>query len=149
MANTGLFPVFTNKFKIGAKGRASADGDMVPIPELETFSVSIDGNTVEWSPMEAEGWLNRMVTGKALTISFSGKRSFGDPGSDYVADCAWKTGQDCDSRFEWELPSGARLAFDCVVNVTNPGGGESRDVCGLEFEVLSHGRPEFTPAAGV
>lgn len=146
-AKTGVYPVFTNKFKIGSNGRASEEGDMVAIAELETFEVSIDGNTVEWSPMEMEGWMRRMVTGKALTITLSGKRHIGDPGNDYVADSAWGTGDDCASKFEWEFPSGAKLAFDCVLNVTNPGGGESRDVAGLEFEVLSDGKPTFTPAA--
>ncbi|MDM8200806.1 hypothetical protein [Allofournierella massiliensis] len=37
---------------MGTNGRASEEGDMVTIAELETFEVSIDGNTVEWSPME-------------------------------------------------------------------------------------------------
>ena len=146
-AKTGVYPVFSNKFKIGSNGRASEEEEMVTIAELETFEVSIDGNTVEWSPMELEGWLRRMVTGKALTITLSGKRHIGDPGNDYVADSAWSTGDDCASKFEWEFPSGAKLAFDCVLNVTNPGGGESRDVAGLEFEVLSDGKPTFTPAA--
>ena len=33
-------------------------------------------------------------------------------------------------------------------SVTNPGGGESRNVAGLEFDVMSNGKPTFTPAAG-
>ncbi len=150
MAKTGVYPVFENKFKIGTKGRASTSpGDMKTIAELETFEVSIDGNTVEWSPMELAGWLRRAVTGKALTITLSGKRHIGDAGNDYVADNAWGTGSGCESKFEWEMPSGAKLEFDCVLNVTNPGGGESRDMAGLEFEVLSDGKPAFTPAPGV
>lgn len=146
MAKTGVYPVFENKFKIGVKGRGSSAEDMKPIAELETFEVSIDGNTVEWSPMEMEGWLRRMVTGKALSITLSGKRHIGDPGNDYVADSAWGTGDSCASKFEWEFPSGAKLAFNCVLNVTNPGGGESRDVAGLEFEALSDGKPTYTAA---
>lgn len=110
---------------------------MAAIAELETFEVSIDGNTVEWSPMEMQGWLRRMVTGK---------RCLGDAGNDYVAQSAWTTGDGCASKFEWEFPSGAKLAFDCVLNVTNPGGGESRDVAILEVEVMSDGKPTFTPA---
>lgn len=151
MANrtSGVFPVFENKFKIGKNGRESTEQEMVTIAEMETFSVSIDGNTEEWSPMEAEGWLNRMVTGKALGISMSGKRMIGDAGNDYVAERAWKTGTDCDSKFEWIFPSGGTLAFDCIVNVSNVGGGDSRNVGGLEFEVLSCGRPTYTPPAGV
>ena len=147
MSKTGVYPVFQNKFKIGSKGRASTADDMVPVRELETFEVAIDGNTVEWSPMEQEGWLRRMVTDKALSITLSGKRYIGDPGNDYVADNAWGTGNDCETKFVWEMPSGASLAFDCVLSVTNPGGGESRDAAGLEFEVLSDGKPVFTPAA--
>ena len=46
-----------------------------------------------------------------------------------------------------EFPSGAKLEFDCVLSVTNPGGGDSTNVAGLEFEVQSDGKPTFTTAA--
>lgn len=146
MPRTGVYPVFENKFKIGTGGRASTTEQMVTIAEMESFSVSIDGNVEEWSPMDMEGWLRRMVTGKSLSISLSGKRNIGDAGNDYVADSAWKTGAGCESKFEWEFPSGAKLTFDCVVSVTNPGGGDSRNVAPLEFEVLSDGKPTYAPA---
>ena len=146
MPRTGVYPVWENKFKISTGGRSGAT--MATIADLETFSVAIDGNVEEWSPMEMEGWLRRMVTGKALTISLSGKRNIGDPGNDYVANNAWATGAGCESKFEWEFPSGAKLEFNCVLNVTNPGGGDSRNVAPLEFEVMSDGKPTFTPAAG-
>jgi len=147
MPRTGVYPVWENKFKIGSGGRSSTADQMVTIADMESFSVSIDGNVEEWSPMEAEGWLRRMVTGKALTISLTGKRNIGDAGNDYVATNAWGTGAGCESKFEWEFPSGAKLAFDCVLNVTNPGGGDSRNAAPLEFEVMSDGKPVFTPAA--
>ena len=83
---TGVYPVFKNKFKIGATKEALND-----IAEMESFGVSIDGNVEEWSPMEAEGWLKRMVTGKALTISLSGKRCVGDAGTDFLANRLWMT----------------------------------------------------------
>ena len=141
---TGVYPVWENKFKISTSGRGNPT--MVVIGEMESFSPSIDGNTEEWSPMDAEGWLRRMVTGKSLTISLSGKRCIGDAGNDYVANKAWCVGADCESKAEWEFPSGAKLTFDCVINVTNPGGGDSRNVAPLEFELLSDGKPEFAPA---
>lgn len=83
-AKTGVYPVFENKFKIGTSAES-----LNTIAEMENFSVSIDGNVEEWSPMEQEGWLKRMVTGKALTISLSGKRCIGDPGNDFVEASAW------------------------------------------------------------
>lgn len=145
---SGVFPVFENVFKIGKTGRASLEEDMVSIAEMESFSISIDGNTEEWSPMALEGWMRRMNTGKSLTITLNGKRCIGDAGNDYVADTAWKTGADCNSKFEWIFPSGAKLAFDCLISVTNVGGGESRNVGALEFEVLTDGKPVYTPASG-
>ena len=51
-AKTGVYPVFENKFKIGASAES-----LNTIAEMENFSVSIDGNVEEWSPMEQEGWL--------------------------------------------------------------------------------------------
>lgn len=141
MAKTGVYPVFENKFKIGASSNS-----LNTIADMESFSVSIDGNTEEWSPMDAEGWLRRLNTGKALTISLNGKRNIGDAGNDFVAGLAWNTGTDCNAYFEWEFPGGAKLAFGCVVNVTNLGGGESRNVAPLEFEVLSDGKPTYTAA---
>lgn len=73
------------------------------------------------------------------------KRNVGDAGNDYVADCAWKTGQDTYTNFEWTMPNGDKVTFHCVINVTALG-GESTDVDALEFEVLSDGAVTFTPA---
>ena len=47
----------------------------------------------------------------------------------------------CDTKFEWEFPSGAKLAFDCVLNVTNPGSGDSTNVAALEFESRATASP--------
>lgn len=147
MAATGVFPVFDNKFKISPTGRDGEDESMVIIKEMETFSVSMDGNVEEWTPMDEEGWIRRLMTGKGFTISMSGKRYAGDPGNDYIAGLAWKTGRDCDSKATWEFPSGAKLKFNCVVNVTAPGGGDSTNVDTLEFDLMSDGKPTYTEAA--
>ena len=145
MAKTGVYPVYENVFKINTNGRG--EGELTSIAEMETFEVTIDGNTVEWSPLEAAGWMRRMVTGKSLTIKLTGKRHVGDAGNDYLAGLAWSTGAACNSQLEWTMPSGAKLKYDCVVNVVNPGGGGSRDVAPLEVELLSDGKPTFTPAS--
>lgn len=144
---TGVYPVFNNKFKIGTKGKASTDQDMVTIADLETFSPSFDNGIEEWTPMDTEGWIRRLMTGKGFSIELSGKRNIRDKGNDYVAGLVFKTGQDVETIFEWEFPSGAKVKFSCLVNVTNVGGGDSTNVGGLEFSVMSNGKPEFTPAA--
>lgn len=143
----GVYPVYKNVFKIGTKGLASAlPVDMVAIADIETFSPSIDGTVEEWTPMNTEGWVRALMTGKKLSISLSGKRNEGDAGNDYVASLAWKDGLDCSTKAEWTFPSGAKLSFNCVVNVTTPGGGDSTNVDGLEFELICDGKPTFTPA---
>lgn len=147
MPNSGVYPVYDNVFKIGKAGRTSAASDMVPVAEMESFSVSVDGNVEEWTPMESEGWTNRMDTGKSMTIALSGKLCPSDPGNAYVAGLAWKNGTACDSKFEWDFPDGGKLTFDCVVNVKAIGGGDSTNVATLEFDVMSHGKPTYTPAA--
>lgn len=145
MAVSGVYPVFNNVFKIGTKGKASADENMKPIADLETFSVSLDNTIEEWTPMTTQGWVRRLQTGKGFSISLSGKRNVGDEGNDYVAGLMFKTGQDVETKFVWEMPSGMKVEFDCLVNISSAG-GDSTAVDGLEFEVMSNGAPTVTPA---
>lgn len=139
----GVYPVFNNKFKIGTNGRDSTAGEMKTIADMTTFSVSVDGNVEEWTPMTTEGWKRRLVTGKGFSISLSGKRNVGDAGNDYVAGKMFATGKDSESKFEWEMPDGTTVAFDCIISISS-GGGDSTNVEGLEFEVLSDGKPTVT-----
>lgn len=145
MGTSGVYPVFNNIFKIGSEGKISELVDMVTIADLETFSVSIDNNIEEWTPMTTEGWTRRLMTGKGMSISLSGKRNIGDPGNDYVAGLMMKTGQDAETKFEWELPSGTKVTMDVVVNISSAG-GDSTNVDVLEFEVMSNGKPTVTTA---
>lgn len=145
MAGT-VYLVYNNKFKIGVKGLTSTDSDMVTIAELENFAPSIEGGVEEWNSMTAEGWGDAMMTSKKLSFSFSGKRAYGDAGNDYVAGLAWKSGNDVVTKFEWEFPSGAKVTFDCIVNVTTPGGGDSTAVEALEFEIICKGKPTYAAA---
>lgn len=141
-----VYPVYENKFKIGKAGIESTDDDMVTIANLVNFAPSIDGGLEEWNAMEHNGWGDAMMTNKKLSFSFSGHRTYGDPGNDYIAELAWKSGNDVVTKFEWELPSGAKVTFTCLVSVTTPGGGDSTAIDGLEFEVHCKGEPVFTPA---
>lgn len=144
---SGVYPVFENEFKIGVSGKASTPEQMKTIADLENFSVALDNNVQEWTPMTTQGWVRRLQTGKGFSITLSGKRNVGDEGNDYVAGLMFKSGQDVNSKFEWIMPDGTSIAFDCVVNISSAGGA-STDVDVLEFEVMSDGAPTVTPAAG-
>ena len=143
---SGVYPVFENEFKIGTKGRTSTADDMKTVADLENFSVSLDNNIQEWTPMTTQGWIRRLQTGKGFSITLSGKRNVGDDGNDYVAGLMFKSGQDVSTKFEWVMPDGTTIKFDCVVNISSAGGA-STDVDVLEFEVMSDGAPEITPGA--
>lgn len=142
---SGVYPVNQNSFKIGTKGRDSVALDMLPVADMESFSVALDNGIEEWNPMDQGGWVRRLTTAKSLTISLSGKRNFGDPGNDYIADLAWANGQGTNTKFEWTLPSGAKVSFNCVVNVSALG-GDSTAVDALECDIMSDGAVTFTEA---
>lgn len=142
--SSGVFPVFNIGFKIGTAGRASTASEMAIIKDMETFQIAIDGNVEEWTSMDTEGWVRRLMTGKGFSITLNGKRHVGDPGNDYVADTAWKSGLDCSSKAEIDFPDGSKLEFDCIVNVSAPNGGDSTAVSALECELMSDGKPKYT-----
>ncbi len=142
---SGVYPVFENEFKVGTAGSSSTSTDMKTVADLVSFSVSVDGNVQEWTPMTTDGWVRRLMTGKGITITLSGKRNVGDAGNDYVAGLFMKTGSEAETKFEWDFPNGDKLEMDAVVNVTALG-GESTDVDALEFNVMSNGKPTYTPA---
>lgn len=145
---TGVYPCYKNQFSIDKTGGdGTTEANIVPIADMESYSVSIDGNVEEWNPYDAEGWVNRLVTGKSITVSASGKRNIGDEGNDYIESIALKTGQDCNTTLVWNFPSGAKLVMPCVISVTEWGAGESRAVAPLAFDAMSRGKPTFTPAA--
>ena len=139
-----VYPVHNNKFFISITGR-TGEADTV-IRGLENFAPSINANTETWTPMDEGGWERNQVTGKGLALSFSGKRQYGDAGNDYIASLMTGTGVTVQSKFKWEMPSGATLEGDCVINVTTPAGGDSTNIDSLEFEILSDGKPTFAAA---
>ena len=145
--SSGVYPVFNNVFKIGTAGRSSTASDMKTIADCETFSLSMDNNVEEWTPMTTEGWIRRMQTGKGFSISISGKRNVGDDGNDYVASKLFATGQAVETIFEWTFADGTVVSFNCIISVSNAGTGDSTNVAPVEFEVMSDGAPTVTPAS--
>lgn len=147
---TGVYPCYENQFKIETKAATSEPEEqavMSTIADMESFSVAFDNGVEEWTPFEQEGWIRRLMTAKALTITVTGKRNIGDAGNDMVASLYNKNGRDVEKPFEWTFPDGSVVKMaQAVINVTNIGAGDSTGVAPLEFEVMSNGKPEFTEA---
>lgn len=143
---SGVFPVYDIDFKIGTKGLASTDADMKVIKDMESFSFKIDGKTDSWTPMDTKGWLRQIMTGKSFAVTLKGKRNVGDPGNDYCAKIAWADGLDCSTISQIVFPNGDKLVFNCVIDVSNPGGDDSTKVAPLDVELKADGKPNFIPA---
>lgn len=143
MPYAGVFPVFGMTFKVNTTPDAAAT--LATIKDMESMSLSIDGNVEQWTPLDTEGWVRSLMTGKSFTLGLNGKRNIGDAGNDYIHGLAFKTGVACSTDVEISFPDGAKLSFDCVVNVTNTSTGDSTNVGPLEFELLSDGKPTYTP----
>lgn len=143
---SGVYPCYENQFQINT-GSSGSTEDMKSIADCETFSVSFDNGVEEWYPFDTEGWVRRLMTAKAITISVKGKRNVGDAGNDAVAALAWLNGRNVEKDFQWTFPDGTVVKFaGAVINVTNVGAGDSTGVAPLEFDVMSNGKPTVTPA---
>ena len=144
---TGVYPCYENQFQIETAKTGDAK-TMSSIADMESFSVSFDNGIEEWTPFETEGWVRRLATAKAVTITVSGKRNVGDAGNDAVAALISKNCRDVEKDFSWTFPDGSKIEFnEAVINVTNVGAGDSTGVAPLEFEVMSNGKPTFTQSA--
>ena len=146
MATTsGVFPCYENQFKVNTSSTSTAS--WATIADCETFEVAFDNNVEEWTPFESEGWVRRLMTGKGVTITVSGKRNIGDAGNNYIASLAFENGRDAEVDFQWTFKDGTVVTFTgAPINVTALGSGDSTAVAPLEFEVLSNGKPTVTPA---
>lgn len=143
--STGVFPCYENQFQIDTSNTTTAS--FKTIADCETFEVAFDNGVEEWTPFESEGWVRRLMTAKAVTITVSGKRNVGDDGNDFIAGLTFENGRDAEADFKWTFPDGTVATFtDAVINVTNNGGGDSTNVAPLEFEVMSNGKPTVTSA---
>lgn len=116
------------------------------IADLEEMSLTIENNTETWYSINDEGWQNALLTGKALTGSFSGKRTLGDAGNDYVDGLRYKIGKDAEADWEIEFPDGSKLDFTAVTALTDILGAAT-DVAPLSGDLTGKGKPTFTPAS--
>lgn len=115
------------------------------IADLEELNISIDNNVETWYSMADGGWQNALLTAKALSGSFSGKRTLGDAGNDYLNSLRFEIGKDAEADWQINFPNGDKLEFTSVVALTDIL-GKATDVAPLNGELTGKGKPTFTPA---
>lgn len=116
-----------------------------PIADLEEVSLTIDNNVETWYSIAAGGWQNALLTAKALSGSFSGKRTVGDTGNDYLNGLRYKIGNEAEADFKVKFPDTSTLEFTAVVALTDILGAAT-DVAPLSGDLTGKGKPTFTSA---
>ena len=146
-SKSGVYPCYENQFQIDTAA-SGGTASLKNIADCETFSVSFDNGVEEWNPYDTEGWTRRLMTSKSVTISVTAKRNVGDAGNDFVAGLEWKNVRNAEADTQWNFTDGTVVKFTkTVINVKNAGSGDSTAVAPLEFDIMSNGKPEITPAA--
>lgn len=148
--NPGVHANYDIEFRVDVSGLNSSGAgwqtvEPKTIKDAEALNISVDGGVEEWNPMDSKGWVKRFVTAKSISISMTAKRNPGDPGNDYIAGLFAKTGKDCYSLVEIGFPNSEKMRIPCIINVTSLG-GDSTALDTMEFEILSHGKPEYIEA---
>lgn len=116
------------------------------IADLEEMNLSIENNTETWYSINDGGWQNALLTAKALTGSFSGKRTLGDTGNDYLDGLRYKIGKEAEADWQIEFPDESKLDFTAVTALTDIL-GSATDVAPLSGDLTGKGKPTFTPAS--
>jgi hypothetical protein len=119
--------------------------EFVGIADLEEVSLTIENNIETWYSIEGGGWQNALMTARALSGSFSGKRCLGDAGNDYLDSLRYVNGAEAVADWQVEFPNGAKLAFNAVVGITDIL-GSATDVAPLNGDLTGKGKPVYTPA---
>ena len=123
----------------------TADSTFSPIADLEEFNVTVENNIETWYSISDGGWQNALLTAKAFSGSFSGKRTLGDAGNDFIDGLRFNIGKAAEADFEIDFPNGDKLTFTAVVGLTDLMGGAT-GVAPLSGDLTGKGKPTFTPA---
>ena len=111
------------------------------IADLEEINISIENNVETWYSIAENGWQNALLT-------FSGKRTVGDKGNDYIDGLRYNIGKAAEADFKITFPDESTLEFTAVVALTDLLGGAT-NVAPLSGDLTGKGKPKFTPKEAV
>lgn len=142
----GQYAVSECKVKVKTSAASAQTAVYSEIADLEEVNLSLENNTETWYSIKDGGWQNALLTAKALTGSFSGKRTLGDTGNDYLESLRYNIGKSAEADWQIEFPDGSKLEFTAVTALTDILGAAT-DVAPLSGDLTGKGKPTFTPAS--
>lgn len=143
MPNTvGIVPVNKFSFEIQPYENGSY-GTAFEVSDVENLEISLDNNLEEWYALGEDGWVNRLMTARSITVNLAGKRNYSNAGNNKVVDDYFTdVGEANNVNLKITFPNAKVLNIPGVLNITGLGGGAT-DVDKLEFEIQSNGKPEW------
>ena len=144
MATVTVGQYAVSECEVGVK-TSTSQAAYSSIADLEELNISIENNVETWHSIANGGWQNALLTAKALSGSFSGKRCLGDPGNDYIDGLRFKIGKEAEADFQVKFPNGSKLEFTAVVGLTDILGAAT-NVAPLSGDLTGKGKPTFTPS---
>lgn len=141
----GQYAVSECKVKVKTSAASVQTAVYSEIADLEEVNLSLENNTETWYSIKDGGWQNALLTAKALTGSFSGKRTLGDTGNDYLESLRYNIGKSAEADWQIEFPDGSKLEFTAVTALTDILGAAT-DVAPLSGDITCKGKPTFTAA---
>jgi hypothetical protein len=113
---------------------------------FNSFEPSMNEEVDQTPYLDGDGFLTSTVTGGQLTLTFSGHRKFGDAAQDWIFSKMVAVGNERETQFRWELPSGDQ--FEGAVTIAGISGpsGAANAKGEIEVQVHFNAEPTFTPA---
>lgn len=136
----GNFAITDCKVKVKTK-----DATFSEIADMEEMNLAIENNIETWYSIKDGGWQNALMTARALSGSFTGKRCIGDAGNDFLDGLRYVNGAEAVADWEIEFPDGSKLAFTSVVGLTDILGAATA-VAPLNGDITGKGKPTYTAA---
>ncbi|MFX0552961.1 phage tail tube protein [Lactiplantibacillus plantarum] len=104
-----------------------------------------DDNTAYY---DGAGFTDTDVTGKRITLAFSGHRVIGDAAQDYVASKFLAIGESLKTLARWTDPDGNKIVSNVTITAIVPMGGNANAKQTFSFTLSFNGKPIMTDKNG-
>lgn len=143
-----------NKFEIDVAGNQDPAGDLTKanwarlaagISGVTPAANETDDNTAYY---DGDGFTDTDVTGKRITIAFTGHRVVGDAAQDYVASKFLAIGQNLKTLGRWTDTNGNVVVSSVTLTAIVPMGGNANAKQTFSFTMSFNGKPIMTDKSG-
>lgn len=143
-----------NKFEIDIAGNQDPTGDLTKadwarlaagISGVTPAANETDDNTAYY---DGDGFTDTDVTGKRITMAFTGHRVVGDAAQDFVASKFLSIGQNLKTLGRWTDTNGNVIISNITLTAIVPMGGNANAKQTFSFTMSFNGKPTMTDKAG-